>query len=54
MVEKTKYLVEFTWGNDNPVREEMEVTTDDINWTLDQISRNRGNITFTKVLEIKR
>tara|TARA_Y100000589_G_scaffold226259_1_gene213757 strand:- start:485 stop:652 length:168 start_codon:yes stop_codon:yes gene_type:complete len=52
--EKTKYLIEYTWGLDNPIREEMEVTTDDINWTLDQIARNRGGIRFTSVKELDR
>jgi|TARA_B100000902_G_C26698841_1_gene616119 hypothetical protein len=44
-----KYLIEFTWGNNNPIHEELEVETDDIKWTCDQIARNRGNIQFTKI-----
>ena len=48
-----KYLLEFSWGTDNPVHEEMEVEADDIAWTLDQIARNRGNIKFNKVKQLE-
>ena len=48
-----KYLIEFTWGHDNPIHEEIEVETDDINFTCEQIARNRGNIKFTKVQVIE-
>lgn len=47
-MEKT-YIIEFTWGFDNPMREELEVKTSDIAWTLEQIGRNRGGIVFTSV-----
>ena len=49
-MEKT-YIIEYTWGLDNPIREEMEVTTPDIDYTLEQIGRNRGGIRFTSVKE---
>lgn len=45
------YIIEYTWGLDNPIREEMEVTTPDIEYTLEQIGRNRGGIRFTSVKE---
>tara|TARA_B100000767_G_C19298956_1_gene342699 strand:+ start:200 stop:355 length:156 start_codon:yes stop_codon:yes gene_type:complete len=48
---KKTYIIEYTWGEDNPIHEEMEITTDDINWSLGQIARNRGNIKFTSVKE---
>tara|TARA_B100000768_G_scaffold84958_1_gene80341 strand:+ start:337 stop:492 length:156 start_codon:yes stop_codon:yes gene_type:complete len=48
---KKTYLIEYTWGTDNPIHEEMEVTTDDINWSLGQIARNRSNIIFKSVVE---
>ena len=34
---KSKYLLEYTWGIDNPVHEEQEIETDNIGWSLDQI-----------------
>ncbi len=48
---KDKYIIEFTWG-ENIVHESMEIETDDINWSLDQIGRHRNNIHFTKVERI--
>ena len=48
---KTKYLIEYTWGIDNPIHESIE--TDDIDWTLDQFARNRGGIQYTKVIKIE-
>lgn len=50
-MEKDKYIIEFTWG-DKVVHESMEIETDDINWSLDQIGRHRNNITFIKVERI--
>ena len=50
---KTTYIIEFTWGLDNPIREEMEIKTNDINYSLEQIARNRGGIRFTSVKEKK-
>ncbi len=47
-----KYLIEFTWGMENPIHEELEVETDNIEYTCDQISRNRGNITFTNITKL--
>ena len=49
---KEKYIVEFTWGDNNPIHEEIELETDDINWSLDQIGRHRNSIKFTKVEKI--
>ena len=49
---KEKYIVEFTWGDNNPIHEEIELKTDDINWSLDQIGRHRNGIKFTKVEKI--
>jgi hypothetical protein len=49
---KQKYLLEYTWGENNPMHEEIEIETDDINWTMDQISRHRNNIKFTKVIKL--
>tara|TARA_Y100001972_G_C7557323_1_gene279999 strand:- start:344 stop:490 length:147 start_codon:yes stop_codon:yes gene_type:complete len=43
-----KYLLEFKWGTDNPVTESMEVETDDIAWTIDQIQRHRGGFHLIK------
>ena len=40
-------------GLDNPIREEMEIKTNDINYSLEQIARNRGGIRFTSVKEKK-
>lgn len=48
---KKTYIIEYTWGIDNPIHEEMEVTTDDINWSLGQIARNRGGIIFKSVID---
>jgi len=48
---KKTYIIEYTWGIDNPIHEEMEVTTDNINWSLGQIARNRGGIIFKSVVE---
>ena len=45
---KQKYLLEYTWGHSNLMHEEIEIETDDINWTMDQISRHRNNINFVK------
>lgn len=36
---KKKYLVEFTY--DNGKKEEVELTTDNIEWSIEQYSRNR-------------
>ena len=44
-----KYLIEFSWGFDNPVHEELEVKTDNLDWTLEQIARNRGGIEFKNI-----
>lgn len=49
---KSKYLLEYTWGIDNPVYEEQEIETDNIGWSLDQIARHRGNIKFIKVQKL--
>ena len=49
---KKKYLLEYTWGHSDLVHEEQEVETDDINWTLDQVARHRGNIKFIKVEQL--
>ena len=51
-MEKTKYIIEYTWGDSNPIHEEMEVETDDINWTVEQIGRNRQYIKFIKVEKV--
>ena len=45
-----RYLIEYKWGFNEPqVKESQEITTDDLEFTLDQIGRHRGNITFTKI-----
>jgi len=49
---KKTYLLEYTWGENNLIHEEIEIKTDDINWTMDQISRHRNNIKFTKVIAL--
>jgi len=36
---KKKYLVEFTYSNGN--KEEVEFTTDNIKWSIEQWKRNR-------------
>lgn len=36
---KKKYLVEFTY--DSGKKEEVELTTDNITWTIEQYCRNR-------------
>lgn len=36
---KKKYLVEFTY--DSGKKEEVELTTDNIDWSIEQYSRNR-------------
>jgi len=36
---KKKYLVEFTYSNGN--KEEVEFTTDNIKWSIEQWQRNR-------------
>ena len=46
---KDTYLIEYTWGKDNLVHESTKITTDDINFTLEQFGRNRTGIVFTKV-----
>jgi hypothetical protein len=51
-MEKEKYMIEFTWGDNNPIHEEMEIETDNINWSLDQIGIHRNCIKFTKVEKI--
>ena len=48
-----KYLIEYTWGGDNPIHESVEIETDDINFTLEQFDRNRGGIQYTKVVKIE-
>jgi len=47
-----KYLLEFEWGREVPVTESMEVETDDISWTIDQIQRHRGNFTLINCTKI--
>ena len=49
----SKYLIEYTWGGDNPIHESVEIETDDINFTLEQFARNRGGIQYTKVVKIE-
>ena len=51
-MDKDKYIIEYTWGDKNPIHEEMEVVTDNISWTLDQIARNRAGIKFVQVYKI--
>ena len=48
-----KYLLEFEWGNEIPVKESIEIETDDLNWTIEQIQRHRGGFTLTKLKAIK-
>ena len=49
MADKEKYIIEYMWGEKNPIHEEIEVNTDNISWTLDQIARNREGIEFVKI-----
>lgn len=47
------YLIEFTWGLDNSIKEEKQITTDDLDFTLDQLGRHRNNIQFIKIKQVK-
>ena len=38
-MKKKKYLIEFTYTNGD--KEEVELTTDNIEWSIEQYSRNR-------------
>ena len=46
-----KYLLEFKWAHENPVTESMEVETDDISWTIDQIQRHRGGFVLINCIK---
>lgn len=38
-MKKKKYLIEFTYSNGD--KEDVSFTTDNINWSIEQYSRNR-------------
>tara|TARA_R110002012_G_scaffold96393_1_gene232365 strand:- start:2975 stop:3121 length:147 start_codon:yes stop_codon:yes gene_type:complete len=43
-----RYLLEFKWGLENPVVESLEIETEDIAESIDQIQRHRGHFHLLK------
>ena len=49
---KTKYLIEYTWGINNPIHSEITLETENIDWSLKQFGRHRNNIKYIKVIKL--
>lgn len=48
-----KYLIKYEWGESSLMQDSIELETDDLIFTLDQLGRHRPNIEFTQIKQIK-